>query len=123
MASGRPPNSAWPPCAHRISSTGTEHLASTLVATDPSTRLTMSPWPREPITTRSNFPSSASLAIDSATCPIVCTNVALIPCYVPQYRDVLAGAACQDEHMPDAVPEQWSSFRKTFFTLPRVLWY
>jgi hypothetical protein len=40
----------------RTSKTGTVHAASTLVATDPSTRLVKVPWPREPIITRSNCP-------------------------------------------------------------------
>jgi acetyltransferase len=48
--------------------------------TEPSTMFMTSPWPREPITTRSNLPSSARAAIESATWPTVCTKVASRPC-------------------------------------------
>jgi AcrR family transcriptional regulator len=45
--------------AQRTSSTGVPHFASTLVATEPMTRLVSEPWPCEPITIRSNLPLSA----------------------------------------------------------------
>ena len=56
----------WNGRHQRTISTGVSQPASTLVATDPITRLPSVPWPREPITIRSNLPFSASVAITSA---------------------------------------------------------
>jgi len=50
----------------RTSKTGVLQAASTLVATEPSTRLAIDEWPCEPITTRSASCSSASLVMTSA---------------------------------------------------------
>src|SRR3989339_1674222 len=63
----------------RTIKTGTLQLANTLVATDPTTRLTRAPWPCEPITTRSNFSTSASLAMSSPALPVFHTTLALTP--------------------------------------------
>jgi len=55
--------------AQRTSSTGVRHLASTLVATEPMTRLVSEPWPCEPMISRSNLPLSAIAATVSAAWP------------------------------------------------------
>jgi TetR/AcrR family transcriptional regulator, regulator of autoinduction and epiphytic fitness len=52
----RPARPPAPAAAQRISSTGVLQLASTLVATEPITRLVSVPWPCEPIISRSKRP-------------------------------------------------------------------
>ena len=49
----------------RTSSTGMLQWASTWVATEPITRLPKALWPWEPMTSRSNLPDSATLAMVS----------------------------------------------------------
>jgi TetR/AcrR family transcriptional regulator of autoinduction and epiphytic fitness len=58
----------------RTSSTGVLHAASTLVATEPMTRLVSVPWPCEPIISRSNLPLSAVAAMVSAAGPTLDTK-------------------------------------------------
>jgi AcrR family transcriptional regulator len=65
--------------AQRTSSTGALHCASTLVATDPITRLPSALWPCEPSMTRSNLPLSACAAITSPAAPLRETKSAFSP--------------------------------------------
>ena len=78
----RPPAEA----AQRTSSVGTLQLASTLVATEPMTKLPRAPWPCEPSITRSKPPASAVLPITSAAWPTLWTNCAFTPCFVKKVR-------------------------------------
>jgi hypothetical protein len=64
----------------RTSSTGVLQFASTLVATEPMTRLVSVPWPCEPIISRSNLPLSAAPAMVSAPGP-PWHKVAVMPCF------------------------------------------
>ena len=60
-------------------SSGTLQWASTWVVTEPTTSVASAPWPWEPITTRSNLPCSASLAMEAPAGPTFQLLLALMP--------------------------------------------